>query len=415
MNRKMRLYLACIALLCSMLTACTSIEGQGSIGSADLASQAAPPFTPIPLPAPVAPPPPDDNAPLKIASSGSSAGTPGSTAPLPQAAAGAMLVKVYYATDRQFRAAEKSYGWQPNRQAPHLSYGSVLVSVPKNRAYGQTPQSPWWHFNFKKNAKKYMFIQETQRWSRADFLAAVEERMRAVPGRQAAFIYIHGYSNSFADAALRTAQMAVDLDIGAMPVFYSWPSKGKLGGYMFDDNAAQWTQAHLQDFLADFAQHSSATDIYLIAHSMGNRPLTTALASLLEQRPDLLPRFKQVVLAAPDINADVFREQIAPRLARLSLPVTLYASKNDKAIRSAYRFSSWDRIGDIRGPVVGVPGMDFIDASNVSMNFIGHDYVASNRVLLTDIATMIKTGGRAKDRGGLRGQPAPLPRHWEFP
>lgn len=417
MHREKRLCRACLALLCSMLTACTISAGQASIGSADLASQAPPPVVPEPVPAPAAPPPPEETAQPKLVISGSSAGAlaAGGTAPAPQAVAGAMLVKVHYATDRQFQPAEKSYGWQPNRQAPYLSYGSVLVSVPDKRAYGETPRPPWWYFNFSNSAAKYMLIQETQRWSRAGFLAAVKERMRAVPGRQAAFIYIHGYSNSFADAALRTAQMAVDLDIGAMPVFYSWPSKGKLASYMFDDNAAQWTQTHLQDFLADFAQHSSATDIYLIAHSMGNRPATMALANLLEQRPDLLPRFKQVVLAAPDINADVFREQIAPRLARLSLPVTLYASKNDKAIRSAYRFSSWDRIGDIRGPVVGVPGMDFVDASNVTMNFIGHDYVASNRVLLTDIATMIKTGGRAKDRGGLRGLPAPSPRHWEFP
>lgn len=425
MNRKERLGLACMALLCSMLTACTGIEGQGNIGSVDLASQAPPPAAPIPSPAAVwaappplvmaAPPPPEENTLHAIVITGSSVGKTGRTAPLPQAAAGAMLVKVYYATDRQFRPAEKSYGWQPNRQAPHLSYGSVLVSVPKNRAYGRMPQSPWWHFNLKKDAKKYMLIQETQRWSRTGFLAAVKERMRAVPGRQAAFIYIHGYSNSFTDAALRTAQMAVDLDVGAMPVFYSWPSKGELAGYIFDQNSVEWTQIHLQDFLADFADHSTATDIYIIAHSMGNRPATIALTNLLEKRPELLARFKQVILAAPDINAEVFREQIAPRLASLGLPVTLYASKNDKAIRTSYQFAGWDRIGDIRGDIVSIPGLDFIDASNVTMNFVGHDYVASNRALLTDIATMIKTGGRAKDRGGLRGKPSPAPRHWEFP
>ncbi|MEG1052226.1 MAG: alpha/beta hydrolase [Janthinobacterium sp.] len=330
-------------------------------------------------------------------------------------AAGATQVTVFYATDRKYQSESNSYGWQPNRAAPHLSYGSVQVSIPEKRAPGELPLPPWYAILSSDNAQKYVLIQGATRLSREDFLATVKARIQAAPERRAAFIYIHGYSNSFDDAARRTAQMAVDLDIGALPVFYSWPSKGTLAGYEFDENAAEWTQAHLQAFLADFAEHSSATDIYLIAHSMGNRPMTVALANLLEQRAELLPLFKQVVLAAPDINADVFRDQIAPRFASLKLPATLYASANDKAMRASYSFADWDRIGDIRAPVVGIPGMELIDASAVIMNFMGHDYFASNRVLLTDIATMIKTGQRARNRGGLKGIPAQAPQYWAFP
>ncbi|WP_215405613.1 alpha/beta hydrolase [Janthinobacterium sp. JC611] len=331
------------------------------------------------------------------------------------AVAGATQVTVYYATDRTYQLESNSYGWQPNRAAPYLSYGSVQVSIPEKRAPGELPLPPWYAILSSDNAQKYVLIQGATRLSRADFLATVKARIRAAPERHAAFIYIHGYSNSFDDAARRTAQMAVDLDIGALPVFYSWPSKGTLAGYEFDENAAEWTQTHLQAFLADFAEYSSATDIYIIAHSMGNRPMTVALANLLEQRPELRPLFKQVVLAAPDINADVFRDQIAPRFASLKLSATLYASANDKAMRASYNFADWDRIGDIRGPVVGIPGMELVDASAVVMNFMGHDYFASNRVLLTDIATMIKTGQRARNRGGLKGIPAQAPQYWAFP
>lgn len=331
------------------------------------------------------------------------------------AVAGATQVAVYYATDRKYEPDSNNYGWQPNRAAPYLSYGSVLVSIPEKRAPGEMPLPPWYALLSGDDAQKYVLIQGATRQSRADFLATVKARIQAAPERRAAFIYIHGYSNSFDDAARRTAQMAVDLDIGALPVFYSWPSKGTFAGYEFDENSAEWTQAHLEAFLADFAEHSSATDIYIIAHSMGNRPMTVALANLLEKRPDLLPLFKQVVLAAPDINADVFRDQIAPRFASLKLSATLYASANDKAIRASYSFADWDRIGDIRGPVVGIPGMELVDASAVIMNFMGHDYFASNRVLLTDIATLIKTGQRARNRGGLKGIPAQAPQYWAFP
>lgn len=434
-----------LSLLCLLasLTACTVPRGPedgAGIHVTEQASEAPPASSPPPAPAAApaaeAPPAPATTvgrrpspaSPLSGAWSGTGgllgklgnlfgSGADGSiisqitAAPAP----GATHVTVYYATDRQYQRSRHNYGWQPNRVAPYLSYGSVVVSIPEKRAPGELPLPPWYAILSGDNAQKYVLIKETTRLSRADFLATVQAKIRAAPERHAAFIYIHGYSNSFDDAARRTAQMAVDLDIGALPVFYSWPSKGTLAGYEFDENAAEWTQSHLQAFLSDFAEHSSATDIYIIAHSMGNRPMTVALASLLEKRPDLRPLFKQVVLAAPDINADIFREQIAPRFASLKLPATLYASANDKAIRASYSFADWDRIGDIRGPVVGIPGMELVDASAVIMNFMGHDYFASNRVLLTDIATMIKTGQRARNRGGLKGIPAQAPQYWAFP
>ena len=437
------LRLSCLPGLLAWLAACTIPPGPAKQANGDATEQAStaapgaetPPATAGPSADGVRRPP--ANSPWSSAWSGTSSlfgnlgnlgslgnlgnlvGSTGSGGTLTSdpgtAPAGALHVTVYYATDRQYHASSHNYGWQPNRQAPHLSYGSIVVSIPEKRAPGELPLPPWYDVLSSDDAQQYVLIKGNTRLSRAVFLATVKARIQAAPERRAAFIYIHGYSNSFDDAARRTAQMAVDLDIGALPVFYSWPSKGTLAGYAFDENAAEWTQTHLQAFLADFAEHSSATDIYIIAHSMGNRPMTVALASLLEQRADLRPLFKQVVLAAPDINADIFREQIAPRFASLKLPATLYASANDKAMRASYNFADWDRIGDIRGPVVGIPGMELIDASAVIMNFMGHDYFASNRVLLTDIATMIKTGQRAKHRGGLKGIPAQAPQYWVFP
>lgn len=434
--------LACLLCLPVWLAACTAPGDPANSAPHPAPAEEQAPAKDTPLPAAEVPPPgkpahPPQTGPWTGAWSGvgglfgnlgkrggSAMGIGGATGSIKDTAAppakadgvaGTTQVTVYYATDRQYESSSRNYGWQPNRQAPHLSYGSIVVSIPEKRAPGELPLPPWYDILSRDDAQRYVLIMGSTRLSRADFFASVQARIRAAPERHAAFIYIHGYSNSFDDAARRTAQMAVDLDIGALPVFYSWPSKGTLAGYEFDENAAEWTQAHLQAFLADFAEHSSATDIYIIAHSMGNRPMTVALASLLERRPDLLPRFKQVVLAAPDINADIFREQIAPRFASLKLPATLYASANDKAMRASYNFADWDRIGDIRGPVVGIPGMELVDASAVIMNFMGHDYFASNRVLLTDIATMIKTGQRAKNRGGLKGIPKQAPQYWAFP
>jgi esterase/lipase superfamily enzyme len=39
--------------------------------------------------------------------------------------------------------------------------------------------------------------------------------------------------------------------------------------------------------------------------------------------------FREIVIIAPDIDADVFRLDMAPWLARTGIHVTLYASSND--------------------------------------------------------------------------------------
>lgn len=53
-----------------------------------------------------------------------------------------------------------------------------------------------------------------------------------------AFIFVHGFNNSFEDAARRTAQIAFDVKFDGVPLFYSWPSKGKALDYVYDTNNA---------------------------------------------------------------------------------------------------------------------------------------------------------------------------------
>ena len=41
-----------------------------------------------------------------------------------------------------------------------------------------------------------------------------------------AFVFVHGYNNSFKAAAFRTAQIAYDLEFEGAAICYSWPSQG---------------------------------------------------------------------------------------------------------------------------------------------------------------------------------------------
>src|SRR5262245_66140955 len=73
------------------------------------------------------------------------------------------------------------------------------------------------------------------------------------------------------------------------------------------------------------------TEIYLIAHSMGNRIVTSVLKDRARQNQPI-PKISELLLAAPDVNEQLFREQIVPALASAQLVHrTIYASSNDRS------------------------------------------------------------------------------------
>src|SRR5258708_7686924 len=119
--------------------------------------------------------------------------------------------------------------------------------------------------------------------------------------------------------------MTYDLGFDGAPIAYSWPSEGSLVRYAVDLNNNEWTIQHLRWFLEDLSARSGATTIHIIAHSMGNRALVNALNQLVSRNTPARPRFGQVLLMAPDIDAGTF-VQLAHALENCADRVTLYAS-----------------------------------------------------------------------------------------
>lgn len=229
------------------------------------------------------------------------------------------------------------------------------------------------------------------------FFADVAARVRASP-RSSAFLFVPGYNVTFEDAARRTAQISYDLAFEGAPVFYSWPSKGTIPAYTVDEQNIEWAQANLRDFLEDFFTRSDAQSVYLIAHSMGNRALTRAVASLLTDKPALRNRLMEVILTAPDIDADVFKRDIAPALTAAGRPITLYASSEDLALVASKKVHGYPRAGDSGQGLVVVSGIERIDATGMDTSLLGHAYLAETRSVLSDMFYLVRNGQRADQR-----------------
>jgi esterase/lipase superfamily enzyme len=134
---------------------------------------------------------------------------------------------------------------------------------------------------------------------------------------------------------------------------------------------------------------------------MGTRALTRSLAAIGVEDPKALRRLKGVILAAPDIDAIVFKRDIAPKLIGTNRNITLYASSNDRALLASKKIHGYQRAGETGKALVIVPGMDTIDASQLDTSLVGHSYYGDNRSIISDMYYMLKAQLPPSQRSGL--------------
>lgn len=298
-------------------------------------------------------------------------------------------------------------------QRGNLETGVCEVSIPNRHVEGELERPSFLHFQWSQNPLKHVVVLSTQRQETEPFFKALKERVKQAP-RKEAFVFVHGYNVSFESAARRTAQIAFDLKFEGAPVFFSWPSQGGLLGYTIDENNVVWSVPHLKQFLLEVSQRSGAESIHLVAHSMGNRALTTALREMFYELDATCPKFNEVVLTAPDIDADVFRRDLAPAIVKTARRVTLYASSNDEALQLSKRVHGYARAGESGEQLVVVPGMDTIDVSAVDTSFLGHSYYGNNRTVLGDLLDLLTTEKPPEQRKSLRAVRLGQLRYWVF-
>lgn len=388
--------------------------------SPDAPSQSSPTSLPAEIPPPPPPPPPEPatlpgdavipappaaHPPPKI-------NTGNASSNLEFANKNYAVVKTYFATDRNLTGNANPAAKFGGKRAS-VSYGICKVSIPRDHRMGELEAPSVWRLQFRENPAQHVVLLSAEVETSVAFFADLSARVRA-SGNSSAFLFVHGYNVTFADAARRTAQIAYDLAFSGAPVFYSWPSQGNTAAYTVDEQNVEWAQANLRHFLEDFLTRSDAQSVFLIAHSMGNRALTRALASLLAEKPALARRLTEVILTAPDIDADVFKRDIAPALTASGRPITLYASSGDLALAASKQVHGYARAGDSGAGLVVIRGIETIDATGMDTSLLGHSYFADSRSVLSDLFNIVRNHQQADQRFGLRRVESPIGRYWTF-
>jgi esterase/lipase superfamily enzyme len=295
----------------------------------------------------------------------------------------------------------EKHGASYNADRGQLVQGICEVTVPDSHQRGVVERPSLLSFEFREDSKQHIILTSAVELSQTDFERRLSDRV-AGSDQQALLVFIHGYNVDFESAVQRTAQISVDLPFSGVPICYSWPSQGSLLGYAIDENNAIWTVTHLKKFLTTLAEESGARSINVVAHSMGNRALTDAIRQIDYQRDSQSPPlFDRVVLAAPDVDADHFRRDLAPSLLNIASQVTLYASSDDQALIASKQVHGYPRAGESGPGIVIVPGIETIDVSGIDLSLLGHSYYGDTEAMLIDMYDLIGGGLPASNRSSL--------------
>lgn len=291
----------------------------------------------------------------------------------------------------RFYGAERGTYGGPGRLP--LELGRMEVSVPLRHTEGVLERPDPLAGEFHEDPRKHWLIARLE--VRDDHAGFFREVAADAVGEDALLVFVHGYNTSFKEGAHRTAQIAWDLAFSGPALYYSWPSAGQLENYEQDDQNVKWTRLHLKAFLQALVRAVPDKRIHLIAHSMGNRALTRALERMrledLEAReaargrgeeppPATREPFQQIVLAAPDIDAAVFRDDLVPAIRGEGRRITLLASTKDEALQASREWNGEPRAGDADPDhIVVVEGVETVDVSAVAA---GHSYIGDNGFVL---------------------------------
>jgi esterase/lipase superfamily enzyme len=186
------------------------------------------------------------------------------------------------------------------------------------------------------------------------------------PGRNL-LVFIHGFDNSFTDAITRAAfnrewMAASGVAVADTTVIaFSWPSLGQIisfpiltADYKHDQTMARNSGIHLMTFLANLepiltAARANGCSTFLLAHSMGNLALESAVENWFLHGNGRGQLFDLALLAAGDCAYDAFNQPDLARLSGLSLlakRVSVLYSHADQVLQlSAFVNGGAQRLG----------------------------------------------------------------------
>ncbi len=268
-----------------------------------------------------------------------------------------------------------------------LDFADIAVSIPPAGAH--KPGDVEWPGRAPGDPERDFVTVRAERMDLAQAKATFNARVASTPGHKV-LIFVHGYNTRFEEAVYRFAQIVHDANVNVAPVLFTWPSGGNLEDYVYDRDSAMYSRDAFETLLASLVANPNVGSISILAHSMGNYLTVETLRQMAIRDHGLPTKIRDVMLASPDIDVDVFRRQIAeidtePR----STQFTLFVSRDDKALglssflaRDSTRLGALDPTKEPYEAMLQQARVNVIDLTSVqSQDSANHSKFATGEVV----------------------------------
>lgn len=214
-----------------------------------------------------------------------------------------------------------------------VHFVDLTMSMPPGRIPGTLPVN-----RSKPDPAKDITLVRAQEIGYPEFKAKIAAAPVALgKPKPRALVFTHGYNTQFDESVVRFAQIVDDTRFQGVPVLFSWPSRGATSGYGYDKDSANYSRDAMQQLLSALAAEPSIGGIDIFAHSMGGWLTMETLRQIaISKDAAILDRIGTVVLAAPDVDFDVFRTQVS-QLGPLRGRLKVYVSSDDRALKISRR------------------------------------------------------------------------------
>ena len=187
-------------------------------------------------------------------------------------------------------------------------------------------------------------------------------------------VFVHGFNNRYENSVYRFAQIVHDSGTDAAPLLFTWPSRGSVFAYGYDKESTNYSRTALEAILTAAGEEKSIREVTILAHSMGTWLTVESLRQMAIRNGRVAPKITDVILAAPDLDIDVFRQQLVD-MGPDRPKFTIFVSRDDRALSVSRRISgNVARLGqvDIDDPVVRgqleAEGITVLDLSKLRVN-----------------------------------------------
>jgi len=304
----------------------------------------------------------------------------GMLVPVTEDVEGTSRVAILAATTRQKSTKDPGEMFTGDR-AEEVSYAAVTVSIPPDNARkigevqwaGSPPGDP--RRDFVTVSASYL--------DKPAFVRALSTAAAKPTAHEKVLVFVHGFNNRFDDAVYRFAQIAHDSKSPAVPVLFTWPSRGelRLRAYTYDRESANYSRDALEDLLDLLSRNPNVAEINVVAHSMGNWLTLEALRTRAIRTSRGTDKVKNVLLVAPDVDVDVFRTELR-RMGPVRPRLAVFVSQDDQALNISE--SLWG----------GVPRLGAVNPAEEPY----HSEFAQANIEVFDLTSLKSAGDDAHDR-----------------